>query len=670
MIEKLETQPQRDARRRLADFIEQARNGCAAFGSDLDWESYVWDVTAHCPRPPHKSHDSSRIYFTSHEGGTRKSIEGRTPLPEPFCSLIKAIVRTAQDARPQTVHPLARLVNASRDLALELADRNYDPCLLLPDDFAAAARRAKKRASGKTVYRLGQSLEVIAKRIDELGIAFCRLDWRNPHPRIANNGSRSSAVAESAREASIPDNDVLDSLAAIWNAVDSPSDTVLMGCVTLLHCAPWRIVETLSLDERCEVKEQKQGRNGLVFDANGIGVFRYGIRYWKEKSGEPDIKWIPSVMVDVAKDAISRIREATAPARRLAKWLHDHPNRAWLPDEDMDPYKIYSVRDVQAMFNMASPAAVRSWLKKHDVPLTEQVYGRDGKFRLLVKRADLEAALLADMPLVPVGEDEPALHERLFITFRNEHNSQRRTNPCLLELVTDQQVRDFLGGRPDDVKSGFERLLQKEGMRARTHQFRHWLNTIAQVGGLEQGLIARWSGRDDIQQNSEYDHISAMQLAEKARELFANDQALGPLADMQAALQPVERTAFRETVVATAHVTEIGFCLSDWNSSACPQFGACGTCEDCAFIKGDVGSKQRVAAMRDENAWIAERLEAEVDDGTIGASQHHKAATDMIAALDRILAIHDDDTVPDGTLVQPNAASPVHYGGPSIRSAA
>lgn len=669
MIEILETQPQRDARRRLADFIDHARNGCAAYGADLDWDSYVWDVTAHCPPPAHKSHGSSKFYFTTHEGGMSKSLKGRTPLPEPFCSLIKAVVRTAQDVRPQTIHPLARIVNVARDVALELSDRNYDPCLLLPEDFTAAAQRVKKRSSGKSVYRLGQALELIANRIDELGIAFCRLDWKNPHPRLANNGSRQSAVANSARETSIPDDEVLNALATMWNAVDTTSDTVLMGCVTLLHCAPWRIVETLSVSDRCEAEEQKQDQNGDVFDTDGVGVFRYGIRYWKEKSGEPDVKWIPTVMVDVARDAIARIREATEPARRLAKWLYDHPGRAWLPDDDMDLDKLYSTQDVQVMLGMSKRPAALLWLNEHRVPLIDQLYV-GGKVRKVVRRGDLEAALLAEMPVVPIGDNEPALHERLFITFRNEHHARRGTNPCLLELVTDQHVRDFLGGRSGIVKSGFERIVQLGDMSARTHQFRHWLNTIAQMGGLEQGLIARWSGRDDVQQNSEYDHVSPMTLAEKARDIFANDQAIGSLADMQASLPPVEREAFRDTVIATAHVTEIGFCLQDWNSSACPQFGACGDCEDCAIIKGDTRSKQRVAAMRDDNAWIAQRLEVEVDDGTIGASQHHKAAVNMVAALDRILAIHDDPNVPDGTLVQPNGASPVHYGGPDIRSAA
>ncbi len=669
MIEILETRPQRDARQRFADFVLQARTDCAAFGTDLEWDRADWDVTAHCPQPANKSHSKSVIYFTTHEGGSSKSMKGREALPEPFCSLIKAIVRTRQDGNPQTVHPLARIVNAARDLSLELADRGHDPCLLLPQDFTAAAKRIRKRATGKSVYRLGQALEIIATTIDAKGIAFCRLDWKNPFPRVSNNGSRQSEVAESAREASIPDDDVFDALAAIWNAVEDESDIVLMGAVTLLHCAPWRIVETLGVRQDCEIEEQKEGVNGPVFDLDGVGVFRFGIRYWKEKSGEPDVKWIPTVMTDVAKLALKRVRAVTADARTLARWLHDHPGRAWLPDPDLDPGKLYSVRDVQVMFGMARPAAALLWLNQHGVPLEDQPSLSGGRMRKAVRRRDLEAALLAEMPVVPTSDREAPLHERLFLTFRNAHHATRATNPCLLEIVSDQQIRDFLGGRSGIVASGFDRILQRKDLVARTHQFRHWLNTLAQAGGLEQGLIARWSGRDDIAQNSEYDHLTPTFLAEKARELLEDGKVIGPLADIHTSLPPMERAGFAEAVIATAHVTEIGFCLQDWNSSPCPEYGACATCESAAVKKGDQAARARAAQMRADNAWIADRLIAEVNDGTIGASQHHRSTVEVVAALDRIIAIHDNAGIEDGTLVQPNAASPGHYGGPDVRSA-
>lgn len=595
-------------------------------------------------------------------------MKGREPLPEPFASLIKAIVRTRQDGNPQTVHPLARIVNAARDLALELADREYDPCQLLPQDFVSAAARIRKRSTGRTVYRLGQALEIIAATIDAKGIAFCRLDWKNPFPRVANNGSRQSQVAESSRQSSIPDDEIFGALAAIWNTVEDESDIVLMGAVTLLHCAPWRIVEALGIRENCVIREQKVGVNGPAFDRDGAGIFRFGIRYWKEKSGEPDVKWIPTVMRDVAETAVNRVLVATADARKLARWLHDNPGRAWLPDPDLNPEKLYTARDVQQMFGMATPTAALVWLNQHGAPLKDQSRSTGGKMHKVVRRADLEAALLADMPVVPASRREAPLHERLFLTFRNAHHAKRATNPCLLEIVSDQQVRDFLGGRSGIVASGFDRILQRKDLVARTHQFRHWLNTLAQAGGLEQGLIARWSGRDDVAQNSEYDHLTPTFLAEKARELLEEGKVIGPLADIHTSLPPIERKDFAETVIATAHVTDIGLCLQDWNSSPCPEFGACATCESAAISKGDQAAKARAKQMRADNAWIANRLIAEVDDGTIGASQHHQATVEVVAALDRIIAIHEDPEIQDGTLVQPNMASPAHYGGPDIRN--
>lgn len=58
----------------------------------------------------------------------------------------------------------------------------------------------------------------------------------------------------------------------------------------------------------------KADENGDVFDQNGKPVMRYGLRYWKEKSSDSDVKWIPTVMVDVARSAIADIRRHTEPA--------------------------------------------------------------------------------------------------------------------------------------------------------------------------------------------------------------------------------------------------------------------------------------------------------------------------------------------------------------------
>ena len=675
MIERLVTHPERNARQSLKAVIERARHGCAAFGMDLEWARAAWDVTKHCPPPANKARSKSILYFTTHEGGTSKSLEGRMPLAEPFGSMIKAMIRLKQDGSPQTMDPHARIINAARDLDIELRHRNGDPCLLLNEDFNAAAARVMKRASGKTRYRLGTCLQEIAEFIDRHGITPTRLDWRNPIKRETNTRDRTTAQAEQARQRSLPEDEVLDALAAVWNVVEEPGDVIRMGGVTLLHCAPWRIVEELGITAACERREFKEDERGVVLDRHGQPIERYGIAYWKEKSGEPDVKWIPTVMVDTAERAISRIQEATAEPRQLARWLHEHPGRAWLPGEDLGADQLYSTADVARMFCLASASKGLAWLNSRQVPLemTEitQSIGKHTmrKHRKVVRREDLEAALLREMPVLPEHAREAPLHERLFIVHANTFHANKATNPCLLELVTDQHMSDFLGGR-GVVKSGFERLLERPDLSARTHQFRHWLNTLAQGGGVEQALIARWSGRDDIEQNGEYDHLTATEIGEAVRDMLAEGKVIGALADAHEALPPVDRADFRETVIETAHVTDIGFCLQNWNTSPCPEFGSCGDCRACAIVKGDRKAMERTEALREDNAWVAASLRAEMDEETLGASNHYKAATDMAAALDRIQAIHNDPNIPDGTIVQPNPTSPVHYGGPKFEEAA
>ncbi|NMU24744.1 integrase, partial [Vibrio parahaemolyticus] len=53
----------------------------------------------------------------------------------------------------------------------------------------------------------------------------------------------------------------------------------------------------------------------------------YGWRFFAGKGYEGDIKWIPTVMVGVAKTAVARAKMLSENARQLAKGIEKHPDK-------------------------------------------------------------------------------------------------------------------------------------------------------------------------------------------------------------------------------------------------------------------------------------------------------------------------------------------------------
>ena len=663
MITRLVTIPESNARQRMSAYVTHARDQLTALGANLPFDEPVWDVSAHCGRPAGKAGTASNIYFTTHDNGSAKSIEGRTPMREPFASFIKAVVRHRQEVRRQTHSPLDRIVNAARDLYDVLADRDHDPVLLSREDFDEAARRAVERSSTVTAYRLGCALQIVAEVLDASHLTLTQLSWRNPIRKTTNAKSRTSDHAAQTRADKLPSAEMLDELARISHLVTEPGDIVLMSGIKLLQCAPWRIGEVVTMPEDCEVTEpvlQDDGSPKLGPD--GVPLERYGLRYHKLKSKNADVKWIVEPMVPVARKAIADIRAHTSSARSVARWLEDHTGRAWLPGQDLGPEQRYTTTQVATMFGMGDANMGRQWLKQHGIALP-------GGYRQTVKRGGLEEALLKMQRMVKPDRRKLKTSEHLFLAHHNFY-ARKATNPCVVTLTSVQHFGDFLGGRKSDhgqTLSIFDEFRRADdvspAVRMTSHMFRHWLNTMAQRSGVDQVTIARWSGRDDVSQNSEYDHLNGVEMGERVREVIAVGGAHGALAQIHDRKPLADRKSFRNSVIATAHLTDLGLCDLDWTQSECPEYLACEHCEFCLVKKGDQTDRARAVEKRDDNFWLLDRAEAEVDDGTIGASNHVLTLRTTVERLDRIIAIHDDASIPDGTLVQPVSCSGDHFGG-------
>ncbi|WP_156375581.1 hypothetical protein [Methylobacterium sp. Leaf125] len=625
--------------------IEKARKA-GAFGS-IVFESPVWSVDlVKTKRASSGRAQVHKLYFTESKAGSR-SEEDRQPLREPFGAFLKAIVRLREDAAPKHLDDHATLLRAGRYLHAEMESIGYDPCLLLPDHFDAAARASVKADAGSTAYALGKKLVEIADWINRYNTARVRIDFRNPNPRIDDTNARIGKDADARRAAKLPSDAALDALAEIANLVTEDVDVLRMRTIELLVCGGWRINELLSIPADCEVEEAAYENGKPVLGADGQPVVHYGIRYYGEKGAPPLPKWIPTPLVDVARRAVADIRRITQPTRDAVIWMAANPGRIMVPGFiDADLETMMPPQEVGAALGFAGRSAGLQWCRTWNIPL-------HGTKAILVRRRDVAAAIRAEIPSPPA--DIPLeLSEYMFLTPANFTHADRATIPGSVRFVTDGMIASFIGGH-SETRSVFDRFGKSDAggqpIRMNSHQFRHWLNTLAQHGGMNQLEIARWSGRKDVSQNAAYDHVSGAQLASRLRDLVEAGQIKGPLAQAHARLAPRDRSRFLEAQIATAHVTDIGLCIHDWSLAPCANHGACADCGEHVVLKGD--ERQREAAVRllDETKFLLGRAEEEAADETYGAARWVESQRRVVSGLERIVAVHSDVAVPEGTLV-------------------
>lgn len=639
--------------RRMVDAARRSH----AFGTDLDFDATGWPVGAGGTRRSGGSASTTTtLWFTASSMKGRNAAFVAEPMLEPFAGFIKAYVRLYEAASPQlNMSGHGNAIRAGRYLYAALADKARDPCLLEPEDFRRAAELARRDvAEGTVPYRIGVYLARIAKFVSDRGIAGRRIDFANPFAH-EDQKTRISPEAEAARDTKLPSEAALAALGSIPTADLSNRDLLLLRVVQLLACAPWRIGELLTLPVDPEVYEAATHNGIPALDADGQPVMRYGIRYLGSKGWSWDVKWIPTTMTDVAKRAIRDITRITASARAVARYMHDNPGRAWLPlpygggppDRLLTPPEI---ADLTGVRNDHLGRNAREIIYDNGIPV-QQLPGR----RIACRQDDFEAFLLSRSETLPEGHPL-ARHECLMLVHRNFFHSLKGEQRSVVEFVDYPAVQEFLCGRGGSG-SIFERhgLAMPDGspIRMNTHQLRHFLNTIGQRGGISQLEMAMWSGRKHVAQNAVYDHLSGYELAEKARTMIETDRMRGPIRIAFDRHPPVERSAFLQVHLSTAHTTDLGMCLHDWAAAPCPHHGACAAgCTDCAVVKGDPVGRERARQRLAEAEIMLDKARAEAGDGTYGAANFVAYHERLVAGLRAIMAIHDDASIPDGTIVQ------------------
>lgn len=644
---------------RLRQFIEKAKSSPALKG--IDWDSNTWNVDpGDVSAQRRRSHKPvlTTIYFTNRESSAGKN-SGRksckSPMVEPYVSFAKADIRVYAEASSVSLNVLGKRVAAHRMLesVLRRAGLPVSPIELTLQHFHLAEEAVSQEFIGSNRYRVANVLQAVGRVIDSHGISRSRIGYTNRIPRpldgdeLSEEGQRIGAEKMISPEA-------LNRLAEISANPPDDETRLIIRIVDLMVLGGFRIGEVLTLPLNCWVENRD---SPVVNPATGEKMVPCGIVYAAEKVRDYRTKWLPLAGVEMARRAIDDLARLCAPARKAASWMERNPGRL-MPFGHLSPDDLISGSEACALLGI-SDGSLRG-----RIPSRQGLAG--AKSPMSYRVGDIEAIYLkrggpVDVLVMPSGRRQ-SLSESLVVGFVNQFHGNRGKLvwlPCPLKVGVFQDALS-----PSESKVGNTKGILDEGHRVRTHAIRHWLNTIADNGGLSDVDLAKWMGRKDISQNAVYKHGTLVQRTNAAKDLILAGQTHGRVARIAAQLPVDERKAFLDGTIEAVHNTSLGLCLHNFAASPCPDHHEClRGCGDYLRVKGDLDQRKALLELRNKELAALESHQRALTEGFYGADKWTNSSKQHLAGINAALAI--DDVVDANE--DPNATVPVFPNAPSKR---
>jgi hypothetical protein len=623
-----------EAKTNVQDFVAAWK---VALSGSVDWEATAWDLTGNTIKTG-RARSRAGISFSTLDA---TSVKQKAPLSQPFLDFAKAYVSHMRGFAPTSEYHSALTALRALEKALVHATGRSDIEATNATVCNVAANFLREKLSRPTAYGTGRHLRMLADFLSEKRMVAAPFQWRNPLPKgVPLN--RVGQEADERRAKKMPSEGALDALPKCFLMAVERRDVVVTSIAALLCTAPDRISEVFSLPVDCEVEQEYRGS------------LAYGLRWWPEKGAAPMVKWIAPTMVDVAKAAVAKLKAACAPAREVAAWYRVNPGRMFLAAnlEHLRGKDDLTSDDVEDILGMARDSVTR-WCRANGVALRARPNHSNYN---LMRFADVERAVLAMLPRdFPVICRRTGLHydEALVVLRPYDADPKRRPFRPMVAPVATGAVNAALGAKPNSSVFARFGFTEPDGtpIVVTTHQFRHWLNTLAQRGGLSQLDIAKWSGRKNLRQNGDYDHMTGDELVAMARGMTDGERLFGPLAEL-AAKAPVSRDEFLALEFPTAHVTEIGFCVHDYTMLPCQLHRDCVSCNEHVCVKGDQEKTRRIRHKLEVAEGQLRRAEEAKADGYFGADRWHDHHVATVRRLRKLVAILDDPSVPEGSLIR------------------
>lgn len=625
----------------LDAFVELCRQS-EVLGARRQFDENVWDTGNR------KGHNGRlRAIFSTMEAASQDKPE--PSMPPQFLDFAKAVLVYLQDSRPLTSQAVR--ISALRYLEASLREwgKGSRPTAVNEEVLDTAVELAHKNVSAGVAYRVAGQLKIVADLMGSKGFITLRQPWGHGLKKPRELGSRISKEAITARQSKMPSAAAIRALGGIFQDAIASRDVLVSSATALMTCAPERINEVLRLTRNCVEK------------GDGRFAGHVGLRWAGSKGANDTIKWLPTVMTTVAKQAVANLLAVTRPAQEIAAWYTENPTSLYLHEDvaHLRGCELLSPSEIAVILwgDESRRLSANTWAQTtHKLPKHQR-----GTGRAAFAFKDVEQAVLAMLPdtfpYVP-GAPQLLCMDSLAVVRVNEMHAARVTYRCMFTCADYGTIANALA-RHDGQPSIFDRFGYTEDdgspIEMNTHSLRHYLNMLAQMGGMSSAEIALFSGRKDAAQNSAYDHMTSDEVQAPISDALSQGFMGGLVAREPRRL--VARTQFSDLGATAAHTTDFGYCLHDFASEPCQMHRDCINCEEHECVKGEAHKEANLRASKAEMEQLLEVAKQGLTDDEYGADSWVAHQTKTLERIDSLLSIYEDPWVPRGAQIRLNVTN-------------
>ena len=259
----------------------------------------------------------------------------------------------------------------------------------------------------------------------------------------------------------------------------------------------------------------------------------------------------------------------------------------------------------------------------------------------LEKEFRLSTVLLRDP-----STDKPVLkmQDALLATFKRQFAGTQEEDRRLVSVISPQEIGHWLNGYKRDLGTGKpgDSALSRLGIvdprtnsvpKFSMHDFRHWLSTAYENGGLTQEMIATLFNRRSPSSNFVYNQTSDKTRHQRLKRAISDGIMIGHVAQAYSALADEERdaaAAYLEVATKFYNPMPHGICRLNWSLEPCKHSLSCFSCAEdekgepvpCELLVVDAEDQFQIDEIERINKNAAEIKALLSEDGVTNSPQY------------------------------------------------